>query len=575
MRREIAYIVIFLLSGANVCCQQADSYSFRLIVLDENHAPLAAANVQLLRESKSIKETISDARGMASFQQIPAGNFIFRVSSAGFEPRNTHSYHFPSLNYSDTVQLKTFINSLDEISITGRKSYIQQSRGKTIINVEALPTNVGSTVLEVLEKSPGVTVDQNGNISLKGKSPVLVMIDDKPTYLSPSDLNNLLSSMNSAQVDQIELMPNPPAKYDASGNAGIINIKTKKNNQKGFSGSLTSVAAHGRYPKNSENLNLNYRDGKFNVFLNYNFNYVKYFTDLYALRKYYDTSGKLTSILDQPANFTGNYFNNTIKAGLDYSFSARTVLGLAVGATAIHRSGTNYGNATWLEPSGATDSTIDTKNDNVNSFKNATINVNARHSFSDKQDISADFDALYYRINTAEDFTNQFLAPGGYVEESRGSIPTTIRITSGKVDYSLKVASNTNLQAGVKSSYSATDNLASYQNLVSGAWVEDNTMNNHFLYHENVNAIYGSMDGKYGKADIQAGLRYETTDYHGDQQGNAIQKDSAFSRHYGGLFPSGSISYQADSANNFTLTAGRRIDRPVYQTLNPFYFIIN
>jgi iron complex outermembrane recepter protein len=556
--------------------QNTDTSVFRLIILNERSEPIQGATVQLLQADKLVITAVTNIKGVALLQSIRAGDYIFRVSSTGFGKRTTHGYHFPSILNSDSVHLTASTTALQEVNITARKSYIQQKQGKTLINVGASVTNEGTTVLEVLEKSPGVAVDQNGTILLKGKSSVLVMIDDKPTYLSPGDLNNLLSSMSSSQVDQIELMPNPPAKYDASGNAGVINIKTKKNKQKGFNGTFTSSIGHGVHPKNGENLALNYRNGKINVFMNYNLNYVKYFTDLYALRKYYDVNtGQLTSMLSQPSDFTGTFVNNTIKAGLDYFVSPKTTVGVVVGATAIHRAGNNYATATWQEPSGITDSTIATSNKNITTNRNTSLNLNARHNISDKQDISADFDVLHYRINLSEDFVNQFLAPDGYVEQSRGAIPTNIDITSGKIDYSLKIGNTSTFQAGAKTSHSATDNLASYQNLDNGVWVQDDTKNNHFLYNEDIHAVYSSIEGKYGKMNIQAGVRYENTHYHADQLGNAIQKDSAFSRHYGGLFPSANVSYQVDSSNTFTITAGRRIDRPVYQTLNPFYFIIN
>jgi hypothetical protein len=195
---------------------------------------------------------------------------------------------------------------------------------------------------------------------------------------------------------------------------------------------------HGKYLKNNNNLVLNYRNGKVNTFLNYNMNYVKYFTDLYALRKYYDANGALTSMLRQPSDFSGNYWNNTVKAGLDYYVSPKTTVGLVLGTTTIQRTGTNYGNATWLEPSGVADSTIVTTNKNTTSFRNATLNVNTRENISSSQDISADFDFLHYKLNTSEDFDNQFLAANGYDQMSRGKIPTAINILSGKVDYTYK-----------------------------------------------------------------------------------------------------------------------------------------
>ncbi|MEO6631590.1 MAG: outer membrane beta-barrel family protein, partial [Mucilaginibacter sp.] len=433
----------------------------------------------------------------------------------------------------------------------------------------------GTTVLEVLEKSPGVTMDKNGGIALQGKTGVLITIDDKPTYLSGADLNNLLSSMSSTQVAQIELIANPTARYDASGNAGIINIKTKKNKIKGFNGSFTTSFGEGVYPKNNNSLVLNYRVGKINTFFNYNVNIVQYLTDLYALRKYYDENGNLTSQLKQPSYFKGIVVNNTVKTGLDYYISPKTTLGIVLTGTLIHRSGNNSATASWLEPNGALDSAIFTGNKNTGRFKNGAINLNLRHTISDSQDLAADFDYLHYTIGSLQDFTNHLLAPGGYTEESHSDIPTTINIASGKVDYTLKIDKNSTLEAGVKSSYSNTDNLAAYQNLVGGQWVDDNTKSNHFLYHENISAVYSSIEKKLDKLTIQAGVRFEHTGYRAHQLGNAIQKDSAFSRNYGQFFPSGYISYQADTANSFTLTASRRIDRPVFQNLNPFYFIIN
>ena len=142
-----------------------------------------------------------------------------------------------------TDSVKTNSKTLQEVNITARPPLVRMEQGKMIVDVAASVTNVGANVLEVLEKSPGVTVDRNGGIALQGKTGVVVLIDDKPTYLSGADLNNLLSSMNSAQVAQIELITSPGARYDASGNAGVINIKTKKTKEKGFNGILQSRAA--------------------------------------------------------------------------------------------------------------------------------------------------------------------------------------------------------------------------------------------------------------------------------------------------------------------------------------------
>lgn len=572
--KKAVLLTLMLLSFIGYAKASATN-SFAFTVLNEKSQPVEGATVQLLKDSKLVKVTITDARGIAAFQEIADGDYTFTITYTGYKSQTTGVYHFPGNLNAATVTLQPASNALKEVSITANKPFIEQKQGKVILNVDASPTNVGTTVLEVLEKSPGVTVDRNGGISLQGKTGVLVTIDDKPTYLSGGDLNNLLSSMSSSQVDQIELIANPTAKYDASGNAGIINIKTKKNKEKGFNGTFTASAGQGVYPKNNDNLVLNYRSGKFNTFFNYNLNYQQSYLNLYALRKYYDDDGTLLSQLDQPSYFKGTSLNNTIKTGVDYSLDAKTTVGIVLTGTDISRKGNNTDLARWLSPSGALDSTIATDNKNNDGFKNGAINLNARHTISSAQDIAADFDLLHYSISSDQSFDYQLLAPGGYDELSRATIPTTIKIVAGKIDYTLKAGKNGTLEAGWKSSRSSTDNSADYQNFDGSQYVDDDTKSNHFTYNEAINAIYSDFEQKYDHITIQAGLRYEHTGYHANQLGNAIQKDSAFSRNYGSLFPSGYISYQADTDNTLSLTAGRRIDRPPFQVLNPFLFIIN
>ena len=195
---------------------------------------------------------------------------------------------------------------------------IEQKIDRTVVNVEASVTSVGNSALEVLEKSPGVTVDKDGNISLKGKSGVQVYIDGRPSYLSGADLANLLRSMTASQLEQIEIMTNPPAKYDAAGNSGVINIKTKKNKQFGYNGSLTTGYTQGRYPRFNESGNFSYRNGKVNFFTNLSYNRNHRGEDLYITRNFRDQSSKqIVSIFDQASFMTNSRHFASAKLGLD------------------------------------------------------------------------------------------------------------------------------------------------------------------------------------------------------------------------------------------------------------------
>ena len=474
----------------------------------------------------------------------------------------------------DTGQMKA--RTLREATVTGRAPMVERKRDRVIVNVEASPINTGSTVLEVLERSPGVTVDRNGGITLNGKQGVLVMIDDKPTYLTGDDLNNLLSSMNAAQVARIELISNPPARYDAAGEAGIINIRTKKSANYGLNGSVTTSYGQGVYAKSNNSLGLNYRKGKVNSFLNYSINDVGYLTNLYAYRKYLDDNKDVMAVLQQPAYFTGTVVNNTAKTGLDYSPSASMNVGFMLAGTDIHRSGVNNGYANWLNPAGGgVDSSLLTRSSPTNLFQNGSVNLHGRQALGKHAELHADLDYLHYRMEARQDFDNRLLETGGYDSVFRSFIPTTIDIRSGQLDGTFGVGGGVTLQAGLKLSSSRTDNAATYQNWTNNAWVVDDTRSNHFVYHETIDAGYVSVEGKHGLASYQVGLRYEHTGYTADQSGNSLQQDSVVTRRYGSFFPSGSFSLKIDSMHTLSLTFGRRIDRPVFQTLNPFLYIIN
>lgn len=476
---------------------------------------------------------------------------------------------------SQTTKPDTSTKSLKEVTVTGKKQLVERKQGKTIINIDAAVTNAGTTVLEVLEKSPGVMVDKNGGISLQGKASVLVMIDDKPTYLSGTELSNLLGSMSSTQVNQIELITSPSAKYDASGNAGIINIKTKKNKQEGFNGTFTTNLGHGKYLKNNNSLMLNYRKGKINTFANYSFNYNKGFTNIYAYRKYFNPQGAITAALDQPSNLGSRSINNLLRTGLDFYAGPKTTFGLTLTGTAVGRKGSGDAVATWLSPQNNVDSAITTTSNSDFNLQNGSVNLYGRHNISKTQDIGFDVDYLKYGIANDQNFQNSRVGAVSYNQGSRGDIPSQLKIFSAKADYTLQLGKTAKFEAGLKSSSINTDNTANYQLFNGTNWAADLKKSNHFLYKETINSIYSSVEHKVNRLSYQVGLRYENTNYTGNQLGNALQPGSTFSKHYQNLFPSGYLTYEVDSANSFSFTAGRRIDRPAYQKLNPFVFIIN
>ncbi len=577
MKKLIIILLIAYIAPHLSIAQNTAVNPITVRVMDENQKLIENATVEIYSnsEKKILKSLITDRDGLAKVELSANGSYYIIAKAINFEQNVPVKFEIPTLTRFINILITTKSAQIKEVTVTAKKQLIQRAQGKTIINVDASITNVGTSVLDVLEKSPGVSVDRNGAIALQGKPRVLVLIDDKPTYLSGEDLSNLLSSMNSSQVNQIELITSPSAKYDASGNAGIINIKTKKNIQQGFNGNLSSTGGSGIYYKNNNALNLNLRKGKFNTFLNYSSGLNKTLSDIYAIRDYYTPNHQINATLDQTSKITSANTTNNLKLGTDFLLSENTQFGISASGLIGLRKGAGNSTADWLGTNGVIDSTIITNSDTRYKINNQAIQLYASHQLNSNQKISADFDVLNYKIDNKQNFYNQLIGGLATQTASMGTIPTSLKITALKTDYSLNIDPSKKFEAGLKSSSITTDNLADYTAFDGSNWSKDYNKSNHFLYNEYINSAYSTFDYKRGKLSAQVGIRYENTFYRGNQKGNILKPDSTFSKSYNDLFPSAFATYQLDSLNTLSFTAGRRIDRPAYQKLNPVVFIIN
>jgi hypothetical protein len=292
------------------------------------------------------------------------------------------------------------------------------------------------------------------------------------------------------------------------------------------------------------------------------------------LRTYFDNNYTPLSLLEQPSFIKSKGHSHTLQTGIDFNISSKTNIGLGLNGLSLIRNSNGNNRALWMKPTRAIDSLIQTTSNNGNNMWNGGINLNLRHLFSSRRELTADADFLQYRLRGNQFFENISSFPNPYLEASEANIPSDIKIYAAKADYTQQFK-KVKLESGWKTSHIVTDNLAAYQQLENGIWKEDEGKSNHFLYNETIHSIYTSLQAKRNEWQWQGGLRYELTDYNGKQLGNRSRKDSSFSRSYNSLFPTVFLAYAVDSNHTFSLNAGRRIDRPAFQKLNPFLFIIN
>jgi hypothetical protein len=549
-----------------------------------NQKIIDAASVSLLRakDSSLVKTAVTDKDGNFSIENVKEGTYLVLATSIGHA--KTYSNVFvisPSqLNVAvGTLQLIPADKNLKEVTVVAKKPFIERKADRTVLNVEASISNTGSTALEVLEKAPGVTVDKDGNVSLKGKQGVMIMVDGKPTYLSGPELTNMLRNMSSNQLDQIEIMTNPSAKYDASGRSGIINIKTKKNKQKGFNGSASTAYSQGIYSRTSNSLNLNYRSGKVNLFSTLSANYRNNYQELDIYRRYTNTDKSTKAIFEQNSFQSRHNGNYNAKFGADFYLSKKTTVGVVVSGV-TNPQAQNALSVSYLKNTvGAVDSIVQAVSREKSQWKNGSINLNLRHVFdSTGRELTVDADYLRYDANKSQRFDNTSYTPQWALKEGDvllGELPSAIKIYSAKMDYTHPLKKGAKIESGVKSSFVETDNTAGYYSLVGTTKTPDYDKTNRFDYKENINAAYFNFNKEMKKWSVQTGLRLENTNYQGHQFGNPVKQDSAFKNSYTSLFPTVFVGYNPTEINQFSFSYGRRINRPDYEDLNPFLFFLD
>ena len=581
MRKLLTIITLITLSFSSRA--QVANGKVSGTVVDGSAKIIESATISLLRvkDSSVAKIAVANRNGQFSFENVTEGSYVVSISAIGHSKGFSEGFEISPSNLNvtlKTIELVPLAKSLGGVTVTARKPLIEQKVDRTVLNVDASATNVGTSAMEVLEKSPGVSVDKDGNISLKGKQGVQVYIDGRPSYLSGTDLANYLRSLSSSQLDQIEIMTNPPAKYDAAGNSGIINIKTKKTKQFGYSGSISSTYSQGKYAKFNESFNFNYRKNKINFFTTLGYNNRKNFQELNIQRKFLESSTKeIISHYDQVSKMRDNGESFNGKLGLDFYATKKTTFGAVV--TGFYNPGT-FGNRSDVlisDPNRVLLSQTLASANNERKWKNLSGNLNFRHAFdSSGRELTADLDYITYSSTNRQDLVNAYYNANGIptikADTLLGNLPQDINIYSAKMDYLHPLKKGAKFEAGVKTSFVRTDNNAVYDSVNYGIKVRDIGRSNHFIYEENVNAAYVNFSRPISKKIFgQLGLRVENTNTKGKQ----ITTNQQFERNYTQLFPTAFVQYKINEKHTLGLNYGRRIERPDYEDLNPFILFLD
>ena len=573
MKYVLAFLYFIITSQL---LSQSASIKGQILNSEKEPIDLALVYLQASNDSTYIKSVYSDEDGSFEFARIPFGEYKMSVLLLGYESYSKIVDIQYELQNIPSITLGTSSIQVEEITITSKIPFIERKIDRTVINPEGLLSSAGSSAYDLMQKAPGLALNSDGSILLRGRSGVAVYINDKPSYLSGNELENYLRTLPTGSIKSIEIMTNPPAKYEAAGNSGVINIILKRNTLSGLNGNLSVSARQGRYTSSNNNLNLSYNKSKWSLYSNFNGGFYATYQDLNINRFYQTESGITESSFDQNSyNFrSGQFFNGHF--GAAYYLNDKTTIGASLRKNLNPTLRKTDNNAFVRSPDKTILQTVVA--DNVQHFNSDrdVYNIYITHKI-DTFGSSISFDADYVQYISKNDqmFINTLFDNNGalaFQNTINGEIPSTIKIYAAKTDYQKPINNNTRFEAGLKTAYTETDNQAIYSNTSDGVTLPDYGLSNQFLYDEWINAGYINFTKTFGKIDVQAGLRGEATVLNGNQLGNVEKPDTSFTRSYQSLFPTLYASWKMDETdkNILSFSYGRRINRPYFQDLNPF-----
>ena len=540
-----------------------------------NGKPADFATITLLNavDSAVVTGAITGEDGRFEITKAGAGRYFIKLSMIGAGEITAPAFDYKGGTLQlDPIRLGEKSQELKEVVVTSRRPPVEVKADKTILNVDGTVNSTGLSALELLRKAPGVTVDNNDNVNVKGKNNVKLMIDGRDVPLDGKDLAALLKSTQASDIANIEIISNPSAKYDAAGNAGIINIRLKRNKSLGTNGNAGIEGIYGETLKGGANLSLNHRTKKVNVFGSYNNHYGRWHNTQSFYRK------QAGSFFDQEAKSYNDSKSNSLRVGTDWFINSKHTVGVLVNGNID--GGGWYNNSTTKIGSLTNESEVTSlliaSNEVPGSRKNHNVNLNYRFVDTSGHSFNIDLDRGLYQLK-ANSFQPNYYRTADNSQElySRifaNSTPTDIEIYTVKADYEQRLWKGT-LGIGGKIADVSTDNTFDFFNVQENVQVLDSTVSNRFKYNERTSAAYVNYNRMFGKKlNVQTGLRMEYTDYMGDLISYNDQNGGRVAKDYLELFPSAAVTYSFNQKMGLNATYSRRIDRPSYQDLNPFEF---
>ncbi len=572
MKRYFYLLLLNFLMASFACAQVKVTGKVHV----ENNVPLASATAYLMKAKTTVilKAVVTDGNGEYHFSDIKGGSYYIDVKMVGYTANKSNVFDISKSDYKvPAILLNTDTRKLQEVAVEGKRPMVESKPGKLVLNVENSPLAAGNNALDIVQRAPGVSLDNNNNLQLMGQSGVSVTIDGRQTYMSGEQLVNFLKSTDGNQIKSVEVITTRAAKDDAEGAVGTINIVLKKNRMEGFNGTFNMTAGRGEKFRGNSSLSLNYKKNNTTVFGSYAYSdeksHRKLLLDRVIQNKGEKTYFKQRSILDEKEQ------NHSYRFGVEQRTSARNTL-------TVQFNGSNnieYNDNDSKTNVGKSFTTLDSLLISTSQFKELfdRYSANLNNEFridSNGRKLTLDLDWSKFKSSKRVSYNNQYfdgqmdaITPE---EIQRSRMPIGIDIYVAKLDYEQPLTKISKLEMGAKYSNVTSDNDLTFEDFLNNSWINNEKRTNHFVYKEQIAAGYIDYNNTIGKWGLKVGARGEYT----FSDGNSLTLNKQVKRNYFKLFPNANLTYTLHENHILSLGYARKITRPNYRQLNPFdYFI--
>ncbi|WP_314241663.1 TonB-dependent receptor domain-containing protein [Empedobacter tilapiae] len=558
------YIPILLCASTSIFAQQQYKGSLQYV----NQTPVSLADVIIIKDDQIIDEISTDEKGNF-IVELAIGNYTFRIEEAGILLHNQTILCGQNQDLGVIIIPKTENITLTETVVKSQKKLIEKKVDRLVFNADLAEGARGGDALDLLKLAPRVKVD-NDVVSIIGKSTLRVMVDDRLLEMSGDQLTNYLKTLRADDIEKIEVITNPPAKYQAIGNSGILNIVLKSGKKDSWNGSLSSSFQHYNKPYWNNSASFNYRKNKWTLVSNIFGGFGEY--DGIGQSDIYFT--KTNEVWIERERNSGKNGSIGGKLGLDYKVSDKLTTGFTVDLYAGNRKGTGGTITTMnsLDNNELLSYILNDRNGSKGNTKYNTLNYHVIYKMDTiGKKLTFDFDWVNFNNNNTSVTSNRFFDSKDVenIAEYQGNKSLSDQIAN---NYSLNIdmehpINTWKLNYGSRYSWTKNNSDNLFYNTTSGSPVFDKKLSNGFYYDENILAFYGSVEKDISeKWSAKVGLRYENT----NANGFSPQKNQHDTYKYDGLFPTAYLMYKAAENHSLSVNVGRRINRAFMGQLNPF-----